>query len=492
MNNNYGKATITILILGILILLALVPWFFVITNFFGLDLFSGGDDDDYYYGENPPIVGDSEQIPYDPPDENNDGAVDDYPDEPPDVPEVPDYSGGNPSRGEDDPAANVEMVVRQLSAEHPEIYDELTRLATEHNAVSAALVVFDGNIGEYYTFEFGFADRDARRRVDVDTRFRVASLTKLVTAIAVLTLYDDGLIDLDVDISRYFGFEVRNSNFPETPITARMLLQHTSSLFDSGAFQVSRDRGSSDSVRVLLERGTSFRRNQPGSTFEYSNFGYAVLSALAERVTGKTLDALAREVIFEPLGIDAAYVAENLQDTENIAVIYNDSHGVTRTVQSQLNVRETGTPGHDLHLAQGNLYISLIDYARILAMLGNGGSLDGVRILSSAAVREMHNADVEGRSYAQGLATRFSVGDFISGEGFFWHTGSAYGTFAQYVYHEDRNQGVVVVTVGASISRLANGMVDVCTYMARAALRIFGFAGPDQPYEVDHEYYDGD
>ncbi|MCL2221023.1 MAG: beta-lactamase family protein [Oscillospiraceae bacterium] len=485
MNNNYGKATITILILGILILVALVPWFFVITNFFGLELFSGEDND--YYEEHPPVINDSEQDPYVTPDYDNE-PDDEEPYEPDEEIQEPDEPADNTNHNDDASIANVEMVVRQLSAEHSEIYDELTRLATAHNAVSAALVVFDGDAGEYYTFEFGFADRDTRRRVDDQTKFRVASLTKLVTAIAVLTLYDDGLIDLDADISRYFGFEVRNANFPETPLTSRMLLQHTSSLFDSGAFQVSRDRGSSDSVRVLLERGTSFRRNQPGSTFEYSNFGYAVLSALAERVTGKTLDALAREVIFEPLGIDAAYVAENLQDTENIAVIYNDSHGITRTVESQLNVRETGTPGHDLHLAQGNLYISLLDYARILAMLGNGGSLDGVRILSSAAVREMHNADVQGRSYAQGLATRFSVGDFISGEGFFWHTGSAYGTFAQYVYHEDRNQGVVVVTIGASISRLANGMVDVCTYMARAALRVFGFAGENQPDEIDYDY----
>jgi len=486
MNNNAGKAIITILVLGAIILLALVPWYFVLANFLGLDFefdfnFFGGNDDEYYNGDSA-YVNDYDD-PYSTPDDENSGAEE---------PEEPDDASGVPEPGNgfapDDPIANIAMVVRELSAEHRDIFDELTSLATEHNAVSAALVVFDGSLGEYYTFEFGFADRDARRRVDSDTRFRVASLTKLVTAIAVMTLYDDGLLDLDTDISTYFGFEVRNAHFPGTPITARMLLQHTSSLFDSGAFQVSRDRGSSDSVRVLLERGTSFRRNQPGSTFEYSNFGYAVLSALAERVTGVTLDTLAREVIFEPLGIDAAYVAGNLQDTENIAVIYNDAHGVTRTVQSQLEVSETGTPGHDLHLAQGNLYISVLDYARILAMLGNGGSLDGVRILSTDAVREMHITDVQGRGYEQGLATRFSLDDFISGEGFFWHTGSAYGTFAQYVYHQDRNQGVVVVTVGASISRLANGMVDVCTYMARAALRVFDFAGEAPEDEIDEEY----
>lgn len=479
LNNNDGKVSITIIVLGVIILLALVPWYFVIANFFGFD-FGGGDDHDE---DHPPSISESEQESSDTP-EYSDTVPDEMEDESDGQIEEPEEPYADDVT-DNESIANVEVTVRPLSSYHSELYSELTSIAAEHNAVSAALVAFDGITGEYYTFEFGFADRDAGRRVNTDTRFRVASLTKLVTAIAVMTLYDEGLVDLDTDISRYFGFEVRNVHFPGTPITARMLMQHTSSLFDSGAFQVSRDRGSSESVRFLLERGSSFRRNQPGSTFEYSNLGYAVLSALAERVSGMTLDTLAREVIFAPLGIDASYVAENLQDTENIPVIYNDAHGITRSVEAQLNVRETGNIGHDVHLAQGNLYISVLDYARILAMLGNGGSLDGVRILSTAAVREMHTTDVEGFAYEQGLATRFSFGDFISGEGFYWHTGSAYGTFAQYVYHQTRNQGVVVVTIGASISRLPNGMIDVCTDMSRAALRVFDFVIPYEPYESD-------
>ena len=478
-----GKGITTIIVLGVFIILAIVPWFFVVTNLFGIELFAGSDENEYY--EQPGYIGDSEEDSQNAHDGDYAEITDDeYDEEPTEPPEEEDDT----PQIDNDPIANIEMTINQFSSAHSDIYRELNNIASEHNAVGVGLVAFDGNTSEFYTFEFGFADRENGQRVSVDTRFRVASLTKIVTAITVMTLVDDGLIDLDTDISTYFGFEVRNVHFPGTPITARMLLQHTSSIFDSGAFQVSRDRGSSESVRFLLERGSSFRRNEPGSNFEYTNFGYAVLSALAERVSGQTLDTLAREVIFEPLGIDAAFVAENLYDTENIAVIYNDRHGITRSVEAQLNVRETGTPGHDLHLAQGNLYITLIDYARILAMLGNGGSIDGVRILTTAAVREMHINDVEGLAYEQGLATRFSFGDFITGEGFFWHTGSAYGTFAQYVHNLDRNQGVVVVTTGASISRLPNGMIDICSEMARVALGVFDFAniGPDDETEGDN------
>jgi len=285
-----------------------------------------------------------------------------------------------------------------------------------------------------------------------------------------MVLYDAGLLDLDADISLYLGYEVQNTHYPGISITTRMLMQHTSSIFDSGAFQASRDRGSSESLRTLLERGSSFRRNQPGTNFEYSNFGYSVLGAIIENVAGKSLDTYAREVLFDRLDIDAGYVPLKMQDTENIAVIYNNNHVVTRSVQSQLEIGESDVLGHDLHLAQGNLTISTIDYARILAMLGNGGILHDARILSPGAIRAIHSTDVEGEAYSQGLATRYSFGDFIQGEGFYWHTGSAYGMFSQYVYSADLNinRGVVVATIGAETVRNESGMVSVCTELSTA------------------------
>ena len=250
--------------------------------------------------------------------------------------------------------------------------------------------------------------------------------------------------------------------------TTRMLMQHTSSIFDSGAFQISRDRNTSESMRVLLERGSSFRRTRPGSHFEYSNFGYAILGAIIENVSGRALDTFAREVIFQPLGIDAGYISGNLHNRENIAAIYNERHVVTRSVEAQLAITGSGRLGHDLHLAQGSLIISPIDYSRILTMLGNGGMLHGVRVLSEESVREIHNTTVVGAAYEQGLATRFSFGDFRPDEGLFWHTGSAYGLFSQYMQAAplSENRGIVIVTTGATTGRELNGMVTICTTLA--------------------------
>ena len=462
-----GKAGGLILILGAIILIALVPWVFIVLGNFDLgielDFLSSNTEQSI-----PEIV-----LPTATP-----------PPTPTPSPEI---------EPEPTPVPVLEEKVIPIADDFPQLHEELNEIASQYNAVAVSVTAFDGQTGEYFTYEFGHADKEAGRRVNVDTKFRIASLAKLTTVICTMVLVDDGLIDLDADISIYLGYEVVNTNFPGDAITTRMLMQHTSSIFDSGAFQTSRDRNTSESIRFLLERGSSFRiSSRPGTDFEYTNFGYSVLAAVCENVAGMSLDAFAREILFDPLGIDASYVLANQRDTDNIAVIYNDRHEVTFSLQEQLEIGESGLLGHDLHLAQGNLTISTIDYARILAMLGNGGIYNNNRILSPASVRAIHDANVEGVTYHQGLATRYSVGDFIHDEGFFWHTGSAYGTFSQYIYSHtnNTNRGVVVVTTGARTDREENGMVSICTDMSATLWFELWLGGRDAEADEDVESTD--
>jgi len=209
----------------------------------------------------------------------------------------------------------------------------------------------------------------------------------------------------------------------------------------------------------------------PGSRHAYSNFGYAALGAICEMVSGKPLDALARELLFSPLGIDAAYLPGLLEDTENVAAVYDHNHALTHSIRSQLDVRSSDELGRDHHLAQGNLTISALDYARVLAMLANGGVLGGVRVLSEDAVDEMHTASVDAGQYLQGLGVRY----MDDGSGLFWHTGSGRGTYAQFFYVLDGVRGVVVLTTGAATERAASGKIDVCTDLAALLWRELGF-----------------
>ena len=353
-----------------------------------------------------------------------------------------------------------EVSVTDISGIDEELSGKLDAVASFFNCVAVSLAVFDGQY-DYYTYQYGSADVNARRPVDADTKFRIASLSKLTSAIIAMTLADAGLLDIDEDISTYLGYEIRNQNYPDTAITSRMLMQHTSSVYDSDLYIRERSSYSAESTRLILSSSHAYRNRQPGELFEYSDFGLIVLGAVCENVSGLFFDALANEVLFKPLGIDAAYVPKNLQNTANIAAIYDANNRMTRSVQAQLSLGGGGETGQEHNTAQGSLMISALDYARILAMLANGGVLDGVRILSEEAVREMHNTNVEGEHYKQGLVVRFEDNAFM-GDGVYWHTGSAYGTFAQFIYCTESGRGVVAVTTGAKTERRPNGMVIVC------------------------------
>ena len=368
-----------------------------------------------------------------------------------------------------------------------ELFSALNEEAASHNCAAVSLVVYDGHAGLFYPYQYGYADISTQREVDINTKFRSASLSKLVVAVCAMILVDDGKLDLDEDISVYLGYDVKNPDFPNTPITTRMLLQHTSSIYDSTSFNDSLMGRARASTQNLLSGSSPYWDRRPGTAFQYSNFGYAIIGAICELISDLKLDVLAKEILFDPMDIDASFLAAALNDTSNIVVLYNPGHSIARSVRDQLDNNRTGALGQDQHLAQGSLMISAFDYAKILAMLGNGGVFLDKVILTPESVSEMHRADVTGNEYMQGLSTRFSDdGSFMPDLNFYWHTGSAYGVYAQYMYVESTgtdegiagagaSRGVVVITTGANSERAANGMINVCTHLAQIAWPGLGF-----------------
>ena len=400
---------------------------------------------------------------------------------------IPDYTADHedlvlPEDIEDieEEKAPPEETIFALSEADPELTAVLDDIASRYDCIAVSLVVYNGESRDYYTYQYGYADISDQRPVDADTKFRVASLSKLIVVICAMTLVEEGKLDLDADISDYLGYEVRNPEFPDVLITPRMLMQHTSSIYDSNAYSSAGNRNSVDTAKRLLDSGSCYGKQQPGSNYRYSNFGYAILGLICEILSGKRFDTLARDILFDPLGIDAAYLPLNLREDTNIAAIYNRSHVLRRSVEAQINSGDQSEQGSDHNQTPGNLMISVIDYAKVLTMLGNGGTIDGIRILSSDSVQSIHNADTTGKGYKQGLATRLQNDPDMPESGSYWHTGSAWGTFAQYNYYVsgDENRGVVVVTTGANTGRLENGMVEVCIELSVSALKATSQAHP--------------
>jgi len=267
-----------------------------------------------------------------------------------------------------------------------------------------------------------FGKRNAGDNIDLQKGdlFDMASMTKPVTAVAAMALYDDGKLDLDDPVSKYLpGFEdlevmtafngkdtTYTSRPPKTPITIRHLLSHTSGMGYPWFYKP---------LRMLYEKqgGTGFQYvydymqlpllYEPGTGWSYG-ISYQALGTLVETVSGQGLDAFFVRRIFTPLGMQNTFyeIPEDKLDRR-----------VTLQVRENGNWVEQPLPEEQepLIIGDATLISTGGDYARFLQMLLNGGTLDGTRILSEHSVKLMTQNQIGE------LVVRELFNDFPAGAG---------------------------------------------------------------------------
>ncbi len=246
----------------------------------------------------------------------------------------------------------------------------------------------------------GTADLATKRPVTANDPVRVASISKLVTAIAVMRLVEQGTLDLDADVSDILGWSLRNPAYPEAPITLRLLLSHRSSLTDNIDYVLPLD---ADMQNVLADPKAWDAAHPPGAYFRYTNFNCPVIAAVIERATGDRFDRLVDRLVLKPLSIDACFNWASCSDAAAArgVVLYrsrqptkDDNRGArpacpvtpVRDGSCDLAMWRAGA-NRAIFSPQGGLRISALDLAKIGRMLLNYGSLGDVRILTAASVR---------------------------------------------------------------------------------------------------------
>jgi CubicO group peptidase (beta-lactamase class C family) len=152
-----------------------------------------------------------------------------------------------------------------------------------------------------------FVEGDAgvmNRAVGIDDPVRVASISKLVVALGVMRLAEQGRLDLDRDVSVYLGWPLRNPAFPGVAVTMRQLLSHRSGLRDTIEYSVPLD----GDLSVVLARPEAWEaRYPPGVYFSYANMNSPLIAAVMEAVTGERFDRLMARLVLTPLGLDACF-----------------------------------------------------------------------------------------------------------------------------------------------------------------------------------------
>ena len=270
-------------------------------------------------------------------------------------------------------------------------------------------VIRRGSVAHYS--EMGLADRERGTAVGEDTIWRIYSMTKPITGVALMTLYEQGHFQLSDPVSRFIPSwrsmkvaersddgEVRHVD-PVRPISIRDVLMHMSGLgygrdnmdlnlegAEGGRLRAPSTRF--DSLEEMVERQSGWPlRFQPGTRWLYS-FGTDVCARLVEIISGRPFDEYLKEVIFGPLGMqDTGFWVDDDRASRFAALYGRNSRKDLVLIDDPQDSTYRKPPA--FLSGGGGLVSTMGDYLRFCQMLLGGGELDGVRILGRKTVELM-------------------------------------------------------------------------------------------------------
>ena len=361
-----------------------------------------------------------------------------------------------------------------------------------------------------YQRQFGMRSIDEGLPATPETMYRIASISKLVTTLGVMRLVEQGKLDLDVDVSSYLGFSMRNPAYPEQPISLRMLLSHTSSLRDGGGYSW----GVGTSLREAMRdtQGKWDADNRPGAYFAYANLNFGVVGTIMEAVAGERFDRLMQRLVLDPLHLGGGFnpSAMPLEQWRNIATLYRkrapdagpwiassqwiaqvDDYAVRAPVP--LAAIDSYKPGANgtVFSPTGGLRISAADLGKIMLMMLDQGRADGKSFLTPASLKVMtmpqwryQPGRPNGDTY-HGLFTQWGLGvqqfesrrgrgsSLVESGGFdaAGHLGEAYGLLSVFAFDAVRRNGMIVLIGGtASDPATTPGRYSALTRQEEAVL----------------------
>jgi CubicO group peptidase (beta-lactamase class C family) len=284
---------------------------------------------------------------------------------------------------------------------------------------------------------YGLADVAAKTPVTADTLFEIGSITKSFTAIALLQLHEEGLVDLHAPVTRYLPWFSVPSKYE--PITLHHLLSHTAGLIMGTEFSTEAR------YEVWALRETEVAA-PPGTFFYYSNVGYKALGLVLEQLLGQEYGQIIRERILDPLGMAATDAVITHETRKRLAVgfetLYDDRPAHPSHPLAPAAWFETGT-------ADGSIAATAADMATYLRMLMNHGQGPHRRILSEAGFRLMTQRVIEPPQGGEEHGTFYGYGLNISEDGghiLIGHDGGMVGYYAAILADLDDGLGVVVLT----------------------------------------------
>ncbi|MEM8987574.1 MAG: serine hydrolase domain-containing protein [Pseudomonadota bacterium] len=343
--------------------------------------------------------------------------------------------------------------------------DGVVKTAMEDHRIAGAVVAVVTPDDTLLLEGYGLANAETGETVDPSVHlFRVASITKLFTATAIMQLVEDGRVDLDADIRTYLGdlkFDDRLG-----AVTVSHLLTHTPGFEDRffGYFGANPKLENEPRARQFAALAPRQVR-APGELTSYSNFGFALLGEIVARVSGKSYAQYLEDEIFTPLAmarsstsIRSAAVGEESAKNEALRAAEAKSHAWKNGWYAPQYFPDT----LDLIEPEGSLSTTAEDITRFMQVHMNAGALDGVSVLAPETVRRMHQPLFSHMPGVNGNAHGFWIED-TAGYASIAHSGSINGFISNLVLIPELGLGVFVSTnteSGSRLARLPNRVVE--------------------------------
>jgi CubicO group peptidase (beta-lactamase class C family) len=339
-----------------------------------------------------------------------------------------------------------------------------------NNIVGLSAAVFQDN-QIIWSNGYGYADLRTDRQATPETVYRIASISKMITATALMQLYDQGKFQLDDDISRYLGYVVRNPKYPNILITFRQLLTHTSSIVDEGTYNKVVEETPAllkdIDIKDFFVPGSpyyspeNFANYPPGAGFTYANLGFNLIGSLVEVISGERFDKYTIRHIFAPLQMDASFDPADIQNWKNFAVLYKFDKDKGIFVPARDDYRGekpqrlivTAPLGSALGWGPtGAARMNVLDLAKFMLAHVQGGMYDCVRILAKNTADLMHQMQwfgngLEGLYKQKGLGFHITD-DLVPGQRLVGHPGEAEGLVGDAYFDPDTKFGFVFLMNG--------------------------------------------
>jgi CubicO group peptidase (beta-lactamase class C family) len=347
---------------------------------------------------------------------------------------------------EHEPAADSRTATASTASYNPVLDQFISSTMKSHDIPGLAVaVVRDKQVR--FAKGYGLANIAQQTPATADTGFLISSCSKTIGAVTLMELYDQGKFKLDDDVNRFLPFSARNPRYPQTPITIRQLLTHTSSLARDWMDKDGNDSTAPGDPTVQLNdflksyftpgtryyRADNFLDSAPGATYEYSNIGATLWAYIAERIAGIPFYQLSAQTVFSRLGMtDTSWRLADLDQTK-LAVQYERG-----------NKRLNAVPAFSyIEYPSGSVRTSANQLAKFLLMFMNDGELDGARLLKPETAAEMRRRQIPALDRSQALVWYYDSSDEHQVLG---HDGTDTGSGCYMFYRPSDQIGVIILT----------------------------------------------